>query len=109
MSFYFTDKKWTRDFLSSRQCEDYDELSVIALGIEEQWTTNQMLEELDIDKDSLETLVKQFNDEWIQHCLGCAEVEVLSMRDFGFTLESIDEYAAEETAELETPDVCCCY
>ena len=108
MSFYFFNKQWTRDFLSDRQRWEDDELSVVALGIEEQWTTNQMLEELDIDKDSLETLVKQFNDEWIEYCVECAEAETRSV-DSGFTLESIDEYAAEETAELETPDVCCCY
>ena len=108
MSFYFFNKEWTRDFLSFKQRWDDDEHSVIALGIEKQWTTNQMLEELDIDKDSLETLVKQFNNEWIEYCVECAEAETRNI-DSGFTLESIDEYADEETAELETPDVCCCY
>ena len=105
MSFYYTNKEWKREFLSYKQRRDDDELSVIARGIEKQWTTNQILEELDIDKDSLETLVRQFNDEWKEHCVMCAVSDAFIISEVGFTLESIDEYAGEETAELETQEV----
>ena len=85
---------WTEEWLRQEQSKGNKESSVIAKGILERWTTNQLLEELDTNSVSLEFMLESFNSDWLYYC----EMQA-SWRDAdgdiqdcssGFSLKSID-------------------
>jgi hypothetical protein len=85
---------WTEQWLRQEQSEGNKESSVIAKGIRERWTTNQLLEELDTNSVSLEFMLESFNSDWLYYC----EMQAswwdadgdIHEYSSGFSLENID-------------------
>lgn len=80
---------WTEEYLEKQSDYGDEESSVIAKGIRDRWTTNQLLEELDTDEEGLGYMLSSFNDKWKDFCIDEAIYE-LEMYSSGFSLESID-------------------
>ena len=80
---------WTEEYLEKQSDYGDEESSVIAKGIRDRWTTNQLLEELDTDEEGLGYMLSSFNDKWKDFCIDEAICE-LEMHSSGFSLESLD-------------------
>ena len=86
---------WTEEWLRQEQSKGNKESSVIAKGIRERWTTNQLLEELDTNSVSLEFMLESFNSDWLYYCemqasWRGADGDIEENCSGGFSLESID-------------------
>ena len=79
---------WTEEYLEKQSDYGDEESSVIAKGIRDRWTTNQLLEELDTDEEGLGFMLSSFNDKWKDFCIDEA-IYALELHSSGFSLESI--------------------
>ena len=85
---------WTEEWLRQEQSKGNKESSVIAKGIRERWTTNQLVEELDTNEVGLEFMLESFNSDWRYYCEMQAswwdgEDDDIQDHSSGFSLESI--------------------